>query len=268
MKKFTEKYSYIFEIVFLFIWGLIPLLWYKPGYIALGHDMGFPLAPVDHFLDRLYVWTERVGSFGSNQAESLSGFFIHGLEALLSSLGLSLLNTQKITFIFWILAPGISMYIFLRFLYPKKHYWILRLSGSLFYMLNHFFLQAWFIAERTKFSAAVSLPLITLFTISAFSEGRSFLINALLVGLTLFFFNAGPGIPFYAGLGIVAGFAVSYFTLLRANRKNIFRKIVRALIFSLAALISFIFLNLYWIVPLFLYFSQSFSSPVGAATGL
>ena len=37
------------EILLLLIVGLAPLLWYKPGYIGLGHDMGFSLAPVAHF---------------------------------------------------------------------------------------------------------------------------------------------------------------------------------------------------------------------------
>ena len=72
------------EILLLLIVGLAPLLWYKSGYIGLGHDMGFPLAPVEHFLDRLYTWTDRLGPFGSNSVQVLPGVFIHGLEAFLS----------------------------------------------------------------------------------------------------------------------------------------------------------------------------------------
>src|SRR3989338_9983384 len=163
MKKFLSKFNiYHLEIIFLLVVGLTPLLWYKEGYIGLGHDMGFPLAPVDHFLDRLYTWTDRLGPFGSNSVQVLPGVFIHGIEALLSFLGLQLLDLQKATFIFWFVLPGITMYTLLRFLHPKKDDYPLRLSGSLFYMMNHYLLQAWTIAERTKFSIVAALPLVVL----------------------------------------------------------------------------------------------------------
>lgn len=257
----------LFELVFLFLVGLTPLLWYKPGYMALGHDMGFPLAPADHFRDRLFVWTERVGSFGANQAESLSGFFIHGFEYLLTIIGFSLIDMQKITFIFWFLMPGLSMYILLRSLHPDKDGWVLRLTGSLFYMMNHFLLQGWFIAERTKFSAAVALPLITLFTLNALFRGRSVLKNGLLVGLILFFFNTGPGVPLYAGLGVVVLCALLFFTASAVNQQDCLAKVKNSISFALISLLTFLLLNTYWIAPLLYYSVQNFSARISQSGG-
>ena len=52
-----------FEVLIIFLFGLIPFLWFKEGYLAAGHDMSYPLAPIDFWLDRLFVWTDRIGSF-------------------------------------------------------------------------------------------------------------------------------------------------------------------------------------------------------------
>src|SRR3989344_7494002 len=152
------------ELLFIFLVGLIPLLWYGKGEIGLGHDMGFPLSPTDRFLDMLFTWSNRFAPFGSNTTHVLPGFFIHGFEAVFSMLGFSPFVVQKVTYVFWFVLPGITMYTLLRFLHPKKGDYPIRVSGSLFYMMNYYLLQGWVIAERTKFSIVAALPLVALFT--------------------------------------------------------------------------------------------------------
>src|SRR3989338_6246531 len=131
------------EIFLLMVLGLTPLLWYKEGFLALGHDMFFPLEPVLNFLDRLYLWTE-TKSFGADQSLYVGTLFIHGLETFFKNLGLSIFAVQKLTFIFWMTAPGLAMYYFMRSLHPKREEAFLRLFASIFYMFNHFLLQGWF----------------------------------------------------------------------------------------------------------------------------
>ena len=189
------------EILVILFLGLTPLLWYGPGTIALGHDMGFPLAPVDHFLDRLYMWTQRVGGFGSDQSDGTSGFFIHGLEALLSESGLSLVVTQQISFIFWFIAPALGMYFLLSTLFPKESQRVTRLAGTVLYMFNHFFLQAWFIAERPKFSLATALPIILGLVIIGMRRVRPVWHIALGVGMTRFIVSNQIGIGIVVGNG-------------------------------------------------------------------
>lgn len=265
-KKLFSKFNiYHFEITFLLVLGLIPILWYKEGYIGFGHDMGFPLAPVDHFLDRLYTWTDRLGPFGSNSVQVLPGVFIHGLESLLSSFGLSLLAVQKITYIFWFVLPGLTMYILLRYLHPAKEDFPVRISGSLFYMINHYLLQAWIIAERTKFSIVAALPLVVLLIIKVLHKKESPIKNSILLALTLFFLNGGEGIPLLISLFVVVvTAAISFFFL---SNESFWARIKRMLIFFFLSALFWVLLNSYWLYPYITSYNQTFGERFGEAWG-
>ncbi|RJQ27606.1 DUF3367 domain-containing protein [Candidatus Parcubacteria bacterium] len=265
MKRLLQKHQYFFEILFILLVGLIPLLWYKSQALGLGHDMGFPLAPIDYFQDRLFSWTNRVGAFGSNQTESLAGFFIHGLEALIASLGLSLIHTQQIVFIFWFTLPGITMYILLRSLHPKKEDFIIRLSGSLFYMMNHYLLQGWMIAERTKFSIVAVMPLVVLFIINVVYKRKSVLKNSILLSIALLFLNGGAGIPLWGGLATAA--LVTFVVMFIASEDSFFVKLKRTSSFIALSFIFIFLLNLYWTYPYLKSFSQNFTIRADASGG-
>ena len=196
--KLPKFNRYWLEIIFILLVGLVPLLWFKDGYLAAGHDMSYPLAPIDFWLDRLFVWTDRIGSFGSNQTDAIPGIFIHGLQALFYYVTGSLQLAQKLDFIFWFTLPGITMYILLRSLHPKKEEYIIRISGALFYMLNHYLLQGWIIAEMSKFSIVAAIPLIVLFTVNVMHKGESIVKNSFLVGFTLFFSMVEQEFPYGA----------------------------------------------------------------------
>ena len=111
---------------------------------------------------------------------------------------------KKLDFIFWFALPGLTMYLLLRSLHPQKEDYLIRISGSLFYMLNHYLLQGWIIAEMSKFSIVSALPLVVLAIINVNTRSGSVLKNAILVGITLFSLNGGAGIPLWGGLAIVA----------------------------------------------------------------
>lgn len=266
MKRFLSKFNiYYFEIIFLLVIGLTPLLWYKDGYIALGHDMGFPLAPIDNFLDRLYTWSDRLGPFGSNTVQVLPGVFIHGLEALLFSFGFSLLVVQKITYIFWFVLPGITMYILLRYLHPAKEDFPIRISGSLFYMMNHYLLQAWTIAERTKFSIVAALPLVVLLIAEVLHKKKSPVKNSILLALILFFLNGGEGIPLLISLFIVLIVTTKIFFFL--SNESFWPKTKRLLLFSLLSAFFWILLSSYWLYPYFTSYNQTFGQRFDEAWG-
>ncbi len=265
MFKLPKINTYFFEVVFILIVGLIPLLWYKDGFLAFGHDMGFPLSPIDNFLDRLYTWTDRLGPFGSNAVQVLPGVFIHGFEALLSYFGLSLVVVQKITYIFWFVLPGITMYILLRNIHPEKENFPLRVSGSLFYMMNHYLLQAWTIAERTKFSIVAALPLVILFIIEVLHRKRSSVRNSILLALVLFFLNGGEGIPLFITLLLVVVVVTTIFFFL--SNESFWSKTKRLLIFSLLSAFFWILLSSYWLYPYFTSYNQTFGQRFDEAWG-
>lgn len=254
------------EIVLIVLLGLIPLLWFKPGFMALGHDMSFPLDPISYFQDRLYTWTDRVGTFGSNQSDSINGFFIHGLEALVMNLGLSLVQTQKLVFIFWFLLPGITMYIFVRHIYPKSTDWVSRLSSTLVYMVNYYLLQGWIIAERTKFSIVSALPLFALFTSKALFHEQSLVTNSLVLALILFFLNGGAGIPLWGSVAILLLSIILAYLI--SSPKSLIKKIFRAVSFSSLLGIWILLFNLYWIVPYFQSFQSNYTQRVNSSGGV
>jgi hypothetical protein len=233
---------------------------------SFGHDMGYPLAPIEYWLDRLFVWTDRLGSFGSSQTDALPATFIHGLQALFVYLTGSLQLAQKLDFIFWFSIPGVTMYILLRSLHPEKENYLIRMVGSVFYMLNLYLLQAWIIAEMSKFSLVAVLPLVILAVSNVLMKNGSIVKNSLLVGLATLFLNGGAGIPLWGGL-FMAVFAF-YISVLFLQPKNTrLKKIIRSIGFLIFTSILFILLNLYWLFPYLSAYKQNFTDRIGAAGG-
>lgn len=244
------------EVFIILLLGLTPLLWYKnPNSLALGHDMGFPIDPINFFNDRLFLWTDRVG-LGWDQTLGSAAILIHGFEALISKLGFDIFTTQKIVFIFWFVLPGLAMYYFTSIFYKEKEQWFIRLSASLFYMFNHFLLQGWFIAERTKISLFVALPLLLGLILSIIEKRISALKGIALMSLVFFFFNGGGGLPLYGGLllALTLGFLFFGFIQLRESGRG---ELKRLFLVAIGILASFILANFYWILPTFI---KSFSS--------
>jgi len=248
MIKFFKNPKF-FDLLIIFLLGLTPLLWFKPGNLALGHDMGFPLNPIGIFKERLFAWTDKA-DFGYDQTAALGGFTIHGFEAFIKGLGFSLQTTQKISFIFWLMMPGLAMYYFVCSLGLHKKMRFFPLAASIFYMFNHFLLQAWFIAERTKFSIIVALPLVLSFLIRGIGGELKLFKAAAVITLLLFFFNGGGGLglALYGGLIIACGACFFYFTLLEWKKRSL-KAVGRNFLFL--SLIGFFFLliNSYWVFP-------------------
>ena len=262
--KFLKKYWEILIIIFL---GLTPLLWYKnPNSLALGHDMGFPINPIVFFQDRLFLWTDRIG-FGWDQTLGSAATLIHGLEALVASLGFSIFDTQKIIFIFWFLLPGLAMYYFVSTIHKEKEQWFIRLSASLFYMFNHFLLQAWFIAERTKISLFIALPLLLGLTISILEKRISALKGFALMSLVFFLFNGGGGLPLYGGLLLALFSSFLFFGFIKL-RRNPRAQVKRLMGIAFGILASFILANFYWILPLFVNVLSSYSQSLSSIGGI
>lgn len=265
MKK-DRRFEFIKELLFILILGLAPLLWYKKGFIALGHDMFFPLNPILNFLDRLYIWTE-IKSFGADQSLYVGAFFIHGLEAFIKWLGFSIFTTQKITFIFWLVAPGLAMYYFMRSLHPKREEEFLRLFASIFYMFNHFLLQGWFVAERTKFSLFVATPLVLALIIKAVHKEISIYKAAAVSSIVFFFFNGGGFIPLYGGTIIVMLLSFVYFLILSSQNRELLAPLkITGLFFLIIS--GFAGINSYWIIPQINLMFNAYSSVLGSIGGM
>ena len=261
-----KKLKDYWEILIILFLGLTPLLWYKkPNSLALGHDMGFPINPTAFFIDRLYLFTERVG-LGWDQALGSAAILIHGLEAVISTFGFSIFTTQKIVFIFWFLLPGLAMYWFVSTLHGKKEEWFIRLSASIFYMFNHFLLQAWFIAERTKISLFVALPLVLGLTIGIIEKRIPLAKGLVLLFLVFFFFNGGGGLPLFGGLLLSVSVAFLFFGAIRL--RGDIKEFKRLVIIAIGIFASFLLSNFYWVLPTFISYFSTYAKSLSAIGGI
>jgi len=251
------------EILLILIIGLVPLLWLSsPNTLVTGHDTGFPIGPVDWTEARVYTWSEAL-NWGSENIVSLGSIFIHLPEYILAKLNLDIFVNQKFVFIFWSSLIPLSMYCLLRFITkadPK--YKILRISSSILYGINYYVLQAWFIAERTKFSIMIALPLVILFLFRAI-RSKNYGRNSFYAALALSIFNGGGSVfTLYGGLFLVL---LSLFICLKVFFKIKF-KIILKLYFLFG--IIFLILNLYWIVPQVLFSFGGYSEALNTFGGI
>lgn len=252
-----------FEMIIICLLGLVPLLWFQGSEIILGHDSGLVISPVSHFFDRLFLWTYRFG-LGQDQSYALSGFMIHGFEALVSSFGFGLQMTQKIVFIFWFVLPGITMYVFGRYLERKLSLKYIALPASVLFMFNHFLLQGWFIAERTKFSLYAALPLMLLFFLQWIDKKRSTLKTSIFISLLFFFLNGNASFPLFGGIFIVLFIFILYYLNIILKEKRLVSFIG---LFTLTGIFSTL-LNFYWFLPYFNFVRSTYTQTVAQVGGV
>lgn len=251
----------ISDLLIIFFIGLLPILWLPGQTLLLGHDAGIPLDPVTHFLDRFSVWSQRL-NIGSDQSFGLLGaILIHGLEAFLISIGFSIKEQQIIQFCFWFMIPGFSMYFLSYKIWPEKKY--LPLLASVVYMINFYLMQAWFVAERTKFSIYTATPIIAYFMLFYLRKKIGYWKCVIGTGLFFSIFNGGGSIPLYGGLFVFWALISAYWLFIHFNLKEIFRLL---LYFSGVGLI-FTTLNAFWIFSYVYYLFGFYSRDLALAGG-
>lgn len=240
-------------------------MWYKsPQSLAVGHDLFFPLDPQANFLDRISLWSTRF-VFGYNLVPDLGTLPLHALDTLVYSIGFSVPITEKIIFIFWFLSLGLSAYYLAKVIGPKSTFF--RIFVSVFFMFNHFLLQGWFIAERTKFSIVIAAPLVLAFLIQAL-EGRMRVGTAIaLSGLVLFFFNGGGSPPLYGGFMLTFFVAFLYF-LIRDKHYKTWQSARRYVLLLVGFGVVFLLVNAYWILPLLAFAKEHYYSSVSTVGGV
>lgn len=258
-KVFCRKHI---EIIIILLLGLTPLLWFEGSKVVLGHDAGLTIAPVSHFFDRLNLWTERFG-LGADQTYAVPGFFIHGFEALVGRFVVNLQLFQKIIFSFWFLLPGLTMFYFARKIEKNYDLKFFALPATLLYMFNHFLLQGWFIAERTKFSVYAALPLVISFLFDWEKGKRSTFRTAIYASLTFFVLNGEGSLPLFGGIIVCVGVYIVYYLIQEISKERILQ-LIKLILSTLS--ISFA-LQAYWLLPYISYVLHSYALEVAKAGG-
>ena len=265
MKGWLSKAVFL-EIFLILVLSLTPLLWFQPRETMVGHDHVFPLEPVRFFEGRLFTWIEN-HNFGQSQSLIMGTIPVHLIDTLPSLVGLSLASTQKLVFIFWFFLIGLAAYLLAHTLRPKSRFF--KLWAVVFYQFNFFVLQAWFINERTKFSAYVALPLVLAVFYQVYRQKISALKGAIVSGLILFFFNGGGlyGWPLFGGFLVCLGVFALFFTAVSFYRKQ--KQLGLSLItFLVLTGLFWLLLNAYYLWPAFSQLAASYGAQLGKVGGV
>lgn len=78
---------------FIFLLGLIPLLWFK-GELITGTDVDFPLFPEERLEERFYTWYPKI-QLGTNRSNNIGSLPYFLVVFLFSKLGFSLIVVEK-----------------------------------------------------------------------------------------------------------------------------------------------------------------------------
>lgn len=234
------------EITLLFIISLTPLLWFRPGMMLVGHDNTYPLEAKPFLQNRLHTWSTNF--FGYDQSLILGTIPIHTLDALPTLLGFDRITGQKIVYVTWFFLIGFSAYIFASILRPSSR--IFKIIATLFYQYNFFILQGWWIGEKSKFSAYIALPLILAILYLGSSGRLSVSLGSILIGIAIFFFNAGGlyGGPLYGGL-FIAIVCFCFWTLMQSVIQKDFRGLRRTMLLLFGGIIAAGVMNAYYVLP-------------------
>ncbi|MCX8009450.1 MAG: hypothetical protein N3A54_07215, partial [Patescibacteria group bacterium] len=260
VKKFLQNKYIFFEILFLFLLSLTPLLWFGNDYVILGHDSGFRI-DIHHHMKML--WNTFNPSINTGVDWSIyKGFLIIQIpEFILQTILGSLESAQRYIFIFWFFGMALCMYLAMMYFFPKRDQWFMRIYASVFWVFNFFILQAWFIAERAKFSLYAALPLSIALFFAVFDKKISVLLGSFLFGILYFFCNGGSSPPLFGASVIVWTATWVYLSFLK-------RKFFLSLKIAIGFFFCFLFFNAYWIFPHIQLFKTSYESAVSSEGGI
>ncbi len=266
--KFFSKILYAVIILL----GLVPLLWYRNGSVAAGHDMGYSFSPLERMLGRLYVWSDAF-NFGLDGSWDVGSIPLYLPEAILDWVGFPEQQVQMIVFVFWFLMPGLAMLYLLQTLtriihLPEKGQLPFVLFGSIFYMFNHYLLQGWFVAAKSEFSVVIITPFIITFLLKTLFLKENPIFYGLLSAILMTLFNASgaTGVALFGGLMIVLLWFFVYLLILRFMRVPDV-SIKNLIMFVVVLIFTFLALNAYWILPFTYYALRNYTEQLVGSGG-
>lgn len=243
------------EFLIIFIFSLVPLLWFSGGQLILGHDSGFRLNYIEHLKNLFYSWHPNT-NFGIDWSLYHGFIPIQLVETVTSYLTGSLVWGERLAFVWWFFAIGFSMVLFVRYFFPEKKFTVMRIIVPTYWMFNFYILQGWAIAERAKFSLYIALPLMIVIFFKTMRKEWSVIGGAITFGLLFFLVNGGGSPPLYGGILVTFALLVMYF------------RSPRTLGIIGAFGLCFILLNAYWILPQARLFTGNYAEAVSSRGGI
>jgi arabinofuranan 3-O-arabinosyltransferase len=260
-KGLTSYFEYLqrhWKIIAVFVLGLTPLLWLRPGFIVARGDL-FPfIEPSLNFPRYVYVWSDPSGLGSVSQAGGYSPAqtIWMSISFLLSEIGLSIGFIQILLEVFYFLGAGLSMYFLATTLYKKEK--ITPFIASLFYMFNFLMMLRTFNASASW--VLVFLPLTLAFyvrIIDNVKNGQKTLSNILafsaISAVLMSFATVNPAFLVEVVIVFMTAFSYSIIT-----QKGFRTRLVKALG---VLFVTCFFFNTWWIIP---FSSEIFTYVIGS----
>lgn len=252
MKRLIEHKKLI-PIIFIFILGLVPLLWFfnKGNILINGVDTNFPLNPLIWFVRRFYVWSS-VPNLGTDYSYAVAGLFFHLIQAIPYFLGFSLHSVELLSLIFWFLAIVFGAYVFIKSIAPK--HFLTQVAFVVFYSFNTYIFNTWENVKVTNLSLVAGIPIL-LAVYNFMNQKKLSVPLGVFLSVVSGILISGSGInPSY--------FAVIFLALLiYIILDSAFSPNLRIIKLRNAAIVIFsvVLVNLFWILPTFNYVTKSIS---------
>jgi len=244
-----DKFSTLTDCALLILVGLTPILWFQEGNLLVSEDLNVP--KTFEVLERyLYAWDDSV-NLGVAPFDYFQAMLFFFFQSLISALDFSLQTTQKLLFIFWFAAPGLSFYYFLHTILPKH---ILRngaLAGALFYMTTTALIPIWQGFNIANLTGYAFGPILLAIFFKMMDGKLSYPKGAAVFGLMSFIASSvGTNAPFLLVFSIPF-ILYSLFKIIIPLRDKEYKMVLTVLTKSLGFAFIFILVNTFWIIPLF-----------------
>ena len=256
-------------IIALLIIGLIGLLsvsWFRGDYLISATDFSMPLNRIRSFTANFYFWDSR--SLGSANPRILALTFpVWTYFAFSEIIGVSVINAEKILFYGVFTISGLSMYYLTTTLINTRTAKFKRLAGlisGLFYMLNPYVAINILPLRQVSYIIYALLPLIFGIFVKGLTEKRNirFAIIAAFVMLLPTSVYVDPSFIPFTFLPLLL--YLIFFILTNPKKTALFS----AFKFSVALVVTWILLNLYWLIPDVYSFSNEFEKVASAYSSL
>jgi len=235
--------------------GLLSFTWFRGDFLITGGDMLLPPNRWQHFIRSFYSWD--ASSLGGANTRILAEVIPYNTFLVLSeSVGLSLVNTNKLWFYLMFTSAGLSMYFLTTIIIGSTYKHFAGIISAVFYMMNPY--AAIYLIPQFWIHV-VFLPLIMGLYIKGLKEQKKlkyiFLISAVwvLVG------SAGYVNPKFALLHWAALFLYMIFNILVKRDKE---EVTQSLRFTCVLLVVWVALNAYWMFPAAFTLNETLALPL------
>jgi hypothetical protein len=241
----TKRTIYFLSLIAVCLMGIAPLWWFSTSQIVNTEDLRLPPNLAGWF-QYFYMWNAQIGT-GSAAVLDQSLILFQGIQAGFRWLGLQMWTAQMLSFTFWHLFAGLSMFSLTRKLFPHAIPLGVPLVAASFYMFNPWLDHVWLGFKPPLVAGLAVFPLFIRYMIEGFENKNN---NSLsfwgkLFLICIFFAPIGNNISeaFVIALPIVILFGFLLFWGIKE------KSIAPTCHFLLKVIVLILVVNAYWIIP-------------------